>query len=96
MREMEYIRGKRRQKKHGKYQAKNSEFFMCRHSKRKLINTDNPSQDFHSTQIMKGVIALYLRIRLFRYGEEYTLNVIQAGSLGKRQHLNKQKLFAGL
>jgi hypothetical protein len=36
---------------------------------------------------MKAVIHLYLRTRLFRYGQDYTRNVIRAESLGKRQYL---------
>ena len=60
------------------------------------IDTHNPSEDLHSTQIMKAVISLYLHTRLFRYGQEYTQVVLRANSLGKRQQMNKLKLFAGL
>ncbi len=59
------------------------------------INTHNPGEDFHSTQIMKAVISMYLHTKLFRYGQEYTRNVLRAGSLRKRQLMNKQ-LFAGI
>ena len=60
------------------------------------VHTHNPCEDLHSTQIMKGVIQLYLRTRLYRYGQDHTRRVIKAKSIGKRQQMNKLKLFAGI
>ena len=60
------------------------------------LDCHDVSEDYHSTQIMKAVINKYITMRLLRYGQEYTLNVIKAKSLGKRQQLNKAVLFSGL
>ena len=54
------------------------------------------TEDFHSTQVMKGIVQKYVSMRLLRYGQEYTMNVIKAKSLGKRQKMNKAVLFDGL
>ena len=54
------------------------------------------SEDFHSTQIQKGVIKEFLNMRLFRYGQEYSKCVLMKNCIGKRQQLNKFVLFKGL
>ena len=52
--------------------------------------------DFHSTQIIKSVARKYLRIRMARYGQDYTKDVLQKTKLGKRRQLNKLVHFQGL
>ena len=52
--------------------------------------------DFHSTQIIKSVAKKYLRIRMARYGQDYTKVVLQKTKLGKRRQLNKLVHFQGL
>ena len=53
-------------------------------------------EDYHSTQIMKAVVTRFISLRLLRYGQEYTENVVKKGKLGKRQQMNKLMLFSGL
>ena len=60
------------------------------------LDTHCISEDFHSTQIMKAIIKLYLKMRLLRYAQKYSQDVVSAGKLGKRQQLNKLVLFNGL
>ena len=60
------------------------------------INTHNPGEDFHSTQIMKVVISMYLHTKLFRYGQEYTRNVLRAGTLSDVNFLNIFRRFHSL
>ena len=54
------------------------------------------SEDLHSTQVMKAVVNDYLVMRLLRYGQQFTRNVVQKNNIGKRQQLNKLILFKGL
>ena len=60
------------------------------------IDTHTIREDFHSTQIMKGVVASYLKIMLLRHAHEYTKSVVKKGLLGKRQEMTKLMLFNGL
>ena len=60
------------------------------------IETHTITEDFHSTQIMKGVVASYLKIMLLRHAQEYTKSVVKKGLLGKRQEMTKLMLFIGL
>jgi hypothetical protein len=52
--------------------------------------------DLHSTQVMKAFVSSFLKMRLFRYGQEYTQQVIRKDSLGKRQQMSKLMLFNGV
>ena len=54
------------------------------------------NEDLHVTQITKEIVNLYLDLRLFRYGQQYTEMVLKKGSLGMRQKVNKLVLFKGL
>ena len=60
------------------------------------IVTHTKREDFHSTQIMKGVLASYLMIMLLRHAQQYTKIVVKKGLLGKRQEMTKLMLFNGL
>ena len=54
------------------------------------------NENLHVTQITKEIVNLYLDLRLFRYGQQYTEMVLKKGSLGMRQKVNKLVLFKGL
>ena len=45
------------------------------------------SEDLHSLQLVKIIIKKYLTMRLLRYGQQFTQNVLQKGKLGLRQQL---------
>ena len=61
------------------------------------INTHTPTEDLHSTQVMKAVVAKFMKMMLFRYGQEFTQDLImKKKALGKRQKMNKLTLFNGL
>ena len=60
------------------------------------IESHEPFDDLHSTQIKKAVIFEFLNLRLYRYGQEYTKTVLMKGTIGKRQQLNQLLLFKGL
>ena len=60
------------------------------------IDNFNITEDFHSTQIIKAVATKFFVLRLSRYGQEYTRNVLKKDIIGKRQQLNKLILFQGL
>ena len=60
------------------------------------IQTHCVNEDFHSTQIMKTIIKYYLDMRLLRYSQHYTQNVVLAGKLGKRQQLGRLVVLNGL
>ena len=50
----------------------------------------------HSTQVMKAFASRFLKMRLLRYGQEYTQQVIKQDCLGKRQQMNKLMSFYGV
>ena len=60
------------------------------------IDTRTKREEFHSTQIMKGAVASYLKIMLLRHAQEYTKSVVKKGLLGQRQEMTKLMLFNGL
>ena len=61
------------------------------------VDTHVATEDLHSTQIMKEVVSKFLKMRLLRYGQEFTQKMImQKKGFGKRQRLNKLTLFDGL
>ena len=60
------------------------------------IDTHVPTEDFHSTQIMKAIVSSFLDMRMLRHGQAYTKTVIHAGKLGKRQEMTKLLQFQGL
>ena len=60
------------------------------------IESHEPFDDLHSTQIKKAVIFEFLNLRLYRYGQEYTKTVLMKGTIGKRQQLNKLLPITGL
>ena len=47
------------------------------------------TEDLHSSQVIKTIVNKYLTMRFYRYGQQYTRNVIQKGKLGLRQQSNK-------
>ena len=57
---------------------------------------DPLAEDLHSSQLCKRIIEKYLNMRLLRYGQTYTDDVIRQGSCGTRQKLTKLILFKGL
>ena len=59
------------------------------------LDTHDPSQDFHSTQLCKEIAHKYLDTRLSRYQQIYSDDVIHKGNLGKRQQLTKAIMFSG-
>ena len=60
------------------------------------LDTHDPCDDFHSTQLCKRIAHKYLDTRLFRYQQVFTDEVIHKGKLGKRQQLTKSIMFSGL
>ena len=60
------------------------------------IDTHFINEDFHSTQLMKAIGSGFINMRLQRYAQEYTEDVVKRGVLGKRQQMNKLLLFSGL
>ena len=54
------------------------------------------TEDIHSSQLTKTIVKKYLTIRFFRYGQQYTRDVIQDKKLGYRQQATKLVLFKGL
>ena len=60
------------------------------------IDTHFINEDFHSTQLMKAIVSEFLNMRLLRYAQEYTEDVVKRNVLGKRQQMNKLLLFSGL
>ena len=60
------------------------------------IERTSINEDLHSTQLIKRVAEYYFQIRLCRYGQEYTTNVLKKSSIGMRQQTNKILLFKGL
>ena len=60
------------------------------------LDTHFVDEDYHSTQIMKAVVSKFTKLRLLRYGQEYTNNVVKKDKLGKKQWMNKLMLFNGL
>ena len=60
------------------------------------VDNHSITEDFHSTQVMKVVVRLFLKMRLSRYAQEYTQVVVKKNALGKRQQMNKLMLFSGL
>ena len=54
------------------------------------------TEDLHSTQLTKKIVDYYLRIRLFRYGQQYSSAKLKKSKHGLRQHLTKSILFQGL
>ena len=61
-----------------------------------IFENDHISEDLHVTQITKAIIDNYLDIRLFRYAQFYTENVLKKNKIGIRQQSNKLVLFQGL
>ena len=53
-------------------------------------------EDLNSFQVIKTIVNKYLTMRFYRYGQQYTRNVLQKGKLGLRQQSNKLILFKGL
>jgi hypothetical protein len=60
------------------------------------LDTHSMTEDYHSTQVMKAIIKSFLKMRLLRYAQQHTMDVVSAGKLGKRHQLNKLVLFNGL
>ena len=60
------------------------------------ITHHSVTEDLHSTQIIKAVINEFINLRLFRYGQEYSRDVLMKENQGKRQQLTKLILFNGL
>ena len=61
-----------------------------------IFENDHISEDLHVTQITKAIIDNYLDIRLFRYAQFYTENILKKNKIGIRQQSNKLVLFQGL
>ena len=60
-----------------------------------INNHEALSEDLHSSQLKKMVCEKYFTLRLLRYGQHYTENVIQLNNIGLRQQSNKLVLFKG-
>ena len=60
------------------------------------LSHDLATEDMHSTQLQKKIVAKYLSIRLHTYGKHYTKSVIQKSKEGVRQQHNKLVLFSHL
>ena len=54
------------------------------------------TEDMHSSQLLKKIINKYLSIRLFRYGKQYTNDILHKNKIGLRQQFNKIILFKGM
>ena len=54
------------------------------------------TEDMHSSQLLKKIINKYLSIRLFRYGKQYTNNILHKNKIDLRQQFNKIILFKGI
>ena len=60
------------------------------------IDTHFVDEDLHSTQIMKAIVSKFMTMRLLRYAQEYSNEVVKKDVHGKRQQMNKLVLFSGL
>ena len=60
------------------------------------IENHDPLEDMHSTQLCKQIAHKHFDMRLFRYQQQYTDDVIHKGKIGTRQKLNKSLIFSGL
>ena len=54
------------------------------------------TEDLHSTQLTKKIVDHYLRIRFFRYGQQYSSKKLKKAKHGLRQQMNKMMIFQGL
>ena len=54
------------------------------------------TEDMHSSQLLKKIISKYLSIRLFRYGKQYTNDILHKNKIDLRQQFNKIILFKGI
>jgi hypothetical protein len=54
------------------------------------------TEDLHSTRLTKLIIDYFLKIRLYRYGQQYTSEKLKKKKHGLRQQANKLILFQGL
>ena len=60
------------------------------------VQNHDPFQDLHSTQISKAIVNERLYIRLLRYGQTFTEDIILNSNNGKRQVHRELILFKGL
>ena len=61
-----------------------------------IDNHDPLGEDLHSTQLCKKIAHKYLDMRLFRYQQTFTDDIIRKGKIGVRQKLTKSIIFGGL
>ena len=51
------------------------------------------NEDLHSSQLVKKMGVYYLKIRMFRYAQDYTTKVLRKPLIRLRQQTNKLMLF---